>query len=64
MKPLDKQVQLSAAAGPTCGTRKITLEIPPLDEGKCDALILPRTPSVISVGERCVEHRCSFRWPA
>eukprot|EP00975_Prorocentrum_lima_P064601 12898471-Prorocentrum_lima.AAC.1 len=41
----------------------MTLAIPPLDEGECDALRLPQTPSVNTVGERCMDHGYSFHWP-
>eukprot|EP00975_Prorocentrum_lima_P035839 7535698-Prorocentrum_lima.AAC.1 len=44
----------SSLVGSEMCIRDRKLRVPLLDEGSCDALVLESTPSVISVGERCL----------
>jgi hypothetical protein len=53
---------LNAANGPTSIRQEMTMCIPQSDE-MAEMLCCENTPSVISIGERCLEMGCAFYWP-
>ena len=61
LKVLNTPVELATANGTTVADRYIPLHIPQFPE-KVNALLLEKTPNVISIGLRCMEHGYSFIW--
>jgi hypothetical protein len=53
---------LNAPNGLTSIAKEVTMCLPQLDE-MADVLCCQNTPSVISIGERCVETGYAFSWP-
>mgnify|MGYP005684048237 FL=1 len=57
-------VRLNTANGATRSSDSIKVACSQFEEGDFTACVLPSTPSVISVGERCITYGYGFHWPA
>eukprot|EP00959_Pyramimonas_sp_CCMP1952_P141878 2969746-Pyramimonas_sp.AAC.1 len=62
MKELQVPVTLNTAGGLSSAPRTVRIACDQLKSGKFDAIVMPEMPSVISVGELCIDHGCSFHW--
>eukprot|EP00959_Pyramimonas_sp_CCMP1952_P178541 3732044-Pyramimonas_sp.AAC.1 len=62
MKEPQVPITLNAAGGLSSALGTVRVACDRLLSGKFDAIVLPETPSVISVGELCVDHGHSFYW--
>ena len=58
----DDPVTLQTAGGLSACRGEVNLLTPSLDEGEFRALVMPNTPPVLSVGERCLDHGYGFHW--
>ena len=58
----DKVVNFHTANGVTCSTKRSSIKFEAFNE-PAEAYILEDTPSVISMGKRCVDLGYSFVWP-
>ena len=59
----DKVVNFHTANGVTCSTKRSDIKFEAFNE-PAQAHILEDTPSVISMGKRCVDLGYSFIWPS
>ena len=57
-------LHLNTANGQVSTDDIINVACSPFEEGGFVASVLPSTPSVISVGERCMSYGYGFHWPA
>ena len=57
-------VRLNTANGATKSSDTLKVACQQFEEGNFTACVLPSTPSVISVGERCMTYGYGFHWPA
>ena len=64
VRELDYSLTLKTAGGSVTPDGVVEVEAPALDEGAVDALVLPNTPHVISVGALCQGRGHAFYWPA
>ena len=60
---MGRPITLQTAGGPSASKGGLKVATPSLDEGEFTALIMPNSPSVLSVGERCLDHGYGFHWP-
>ena len=64
VNPLKVPITLNTAGGPSRAVGTVSVACEKLHEGKFDSVVMPETPNVLSVGERCMDHGYSFHWPA
>eukprot|EP00959_Pyramimonas_sp_CCMP1952_P072501 1514543-Pyramimonas_sp.AAC.1 len=64
IKRLVYSIILNAAGGSSRALGSACVACPNFRDGNSEALVMPETPSVISVGERCMDHGLRFVWPA
>eukprot|EP00959_Pyramimonas_sp_CCMP1952_P171072 3574503-Pyramimonas_sp.AAC.1 len=64
IKRLEDSIALDTAGGSSRALGSVCVACPNFRDGGFEALVMPETPAVISVGERCMERRFSFVWPA
>ena len=61
VRPVDERLLLNTANGELEVRKQIDLKIPELGE-QVTALVLPSTPSVLSIGKRCMREGYHFEW--
>ena len=61
---LPNPIALNIAGGLSKALGTVSVACPQMPGGSFECLVMPETPSVISVGERCLDHGYSFHWPA
>ena len=61
VRPVDERLLLNIANGELEVRKQIDLKIPELGE-QVTALVLPSTPSVLSIGRRCMREGFRFEW--
>ena len=61
IRPVDERLLLNTANGELEVRKQIDLKIPELGE-QVTALVLPSTPSVLSIGKRCMREGYHFEW--
>ena len=61
IRPVDERLLLNTANGDLEVRQQIDLRIPELGE-QVTALVLPSTPSVLSIGKRCMREGYHFEW--
>ena len=64
IKRLPNPIALNTAGGLSKALGTVSVACPQMPGGSFECLVMPETPSVISVGERCLDHGYSFHWPA
>ena len=64
IRRLKQSITLNTAGGPSKALGTVRIACPKFKGGSFEALVMPNTPAVISVGERCMDHGFSFFWPA
>ena len=64
IKRLSSPIALNTAGGLSKALGTVSVECSHMPGGSFECLVMPETPSVISVGERCLDHGYSFHWPA
>jgi hypothetical protein len=62
MKELQVPITLNTAGGLSSALGTVKIACDWLLSGKFEAIVMPETPSVISVGELCIYHGYSFYW--
>ena len=64
IRKLKESITLNTAGGASKALGSVRIACPNFRGGDFDALVMPKTPAVLSVGERCMDHGFSFYWPA
>ena len=64
IRRLSQSVTLNTAGGPSKALGTVRIACPKFKGGSFEALVMPNTPAVLSVGERCMDHGFSFFWRA
>ena len=64
IRKLPQSITLNTTGGESKALGSVRIACPKLRGGIFHALVMPETPCVISVGERCMDHGFSFFWPA
>ena len=64
LKQLKVPITLNTAGGPSRALGSVHIACDKLLEGKFETVVMPDTPSVISVGGLCLDHGYSFYWKA
>ena len=64
IKRLKVPLTLNTAGGQSRAVGSVSISCSKMMEGSFESVIMPETPSVISVGERCMDHGYSFHWRA
>eukprot|EP00959_Pyramimonas_sp_CCMP1952_P113710 2377015-Pyramimonas_sp.AAC.1 len=64
IRKLPQSIALNTAGGEPKALGSVRIACPEFKGGSFNALVMPETPCVISVGERCMDRGCSFFWPA
>ncbi len=64
VQTLDHGVPLLTAGGDVLCKRHVDIQCDVFPEGEFNALVLDKTPNVISIGQRCREMGYSFHWPS
>eukprot|EP00959_Pyramimonas_sp_CCMP1952_P263153 5503056-Pyramimonas_sp.AAC.1 len=62
MKELKVPIIFNTAGGLSSALGIVKVACDRLMSGKVDAIVMPETPSVISVGEPCMDNGYSFYW--
>ena len=63
VRQLKESITLNTAGGASKALGSVRIACPNFSGGDFDALVMPKTPAVLSVGERCMDHGFSFYWP-
>ena len=63
VRELDYALTLSTAGGSVAPDGVVEVDAPILDEGSVEALVLPNSPHVISIGALCQGRGYAFHWP-
>ena len=64
IRKLPQSITLNTAGGASKALGSVRIACPKFKGGSLEALVMPDTPAVISVGERCMDRGFSFFWPA
>eukprot|EP00959_Pyramimonas_sp_CCMP1952_P350595 7345515-Pyramimonas_sp.AAC.1 len=64
VRKLPQSIALNTAGGESKALGSVRIACPKFEGGSFNALVMPETPRVVSVGERCMDHGFSFLWPA
>ena len=64
VRQLAESITLNTAGGASQALGSVRIACPNFRGKHFDALVMPKTPAVLSVGERCMDHGFSFYWPA
>ena len=64
MKKLKEPLTLNTAGGASRALGTVSIACNLFKGGGFESIVMPETPSVISVGERCMDHGYSFYWLA
>ena len=64
VRQLAESITLNTAGGASQALGSVRIACPNFRGNHFDALVMPKTPAVLSVGERCMDHGFSFYWPA
>ena len=62
-RPSERPINILSANGPSFAEEQCVFEVPSI-ASKAEPYVLPETPSVLSVGQRCMEEGYDFVWRA
>ena len=60
-RPVKKSVTFNTAGGPSPTKQVISITVEELSQAS-EPCVLKSTPSVLSIGERCMDRGCGFHW--
>eukprot|EP00959_Pyramimonas_sp_CCMP1952_P441750 9248243-Pyramimonas_sp.AAC.1 len=63
IRQLPQSITLNTAGGESKAFASVRIARPKFKGGGFNALVMPETLRVISIGERCMDHGFSFFWP-